>query len=194
MEGNGEDARNAAARRATTNGAPSTHFPQQPRDFAVRWLVILLGALLTAALAVSPVASSDADLIGWHGETHHVSSASSKDAAAAADPPPPAAILSFDFVMNSKRKPKPSHHASTIVEGRPGELVVAWFAGRFEGKPDVGIYVSRRAAHDGAEWTDAELVAEPQPSGPCWNPGTSATIRLHRRDATRTKMQSWAPN
>jgi predicted neuraminidase len=64
----------------------------------------------------------------------------------------------------------PSAHASTIVE-TPDGLVAAWFGGTAEGRPDVGIWLSRR---DGAGWSAPVEVADgSQPDGgrhPCWNP------------------------
>jgi predicted neuraminidase/cyclophilin family peptidyl-prolyl cis-trans isomerase len=61
-------------------------------------------------------------------------------------------------------------HASTIVETKSG-LVAAWFGGTGEGRPDVGIWLSRKrgkgwsAPVEVAKGTSAEGAAEP-----CWNP------------------------
>jgi len=64
----------------------------------------------------------------------------------------------------------PSAHASTIVE-TPGGLVAAWFGGTAEGRPDVGIWLSR---HEAAGWSaPVEVANGAQPDGgrhPCWNP------------------------
>ncbi len=64
----------------------------------------------------------------------------------------------------------PSAHASTIVETGDG-LVAAWFGGTGEGRPDVGIWVSR---HERGAWTPpVEVATGVQPDGtrhPCWNP------------------------
>ncbi len=61
-------------------------------------------------------------------------------------------------------------HASTIAESAHG-LVAAWFGGSREGKPDVGIWVSR---HDGGSWGKpvevADGVVSPDERHPCWNP------------------------
>lgn len=69
-----------------------------------------------------------------------------------------------------ERAPFPSAHASTIVETRGG-FVAAWFGGAAEGRPDVGIWMSR---HDGTRWSEPVEVANGvQPDGtrhPCWNP------------------------
>jgi predicted neuraminidase len=61
-------------------------------------------------------------------------------------------------------------HASTIVETSTG-LAAAWFAGTAEGRPDVGIWLSR---HDGRQWSTPVEVANGVAAGgvryPCWNP------------------------
>ena len=79
-----------------------------------------------------------------------------------------AAIVLSEFVY--ERAPFPAAHASTIVETGDG-LVAAWFGGSGEGKPDVGIWMSRRNA---SGWTPPTEVADGrQPDGtrqPCWNP------------------------
>jgi predicted neuraminidase len=51
----------------------------------------------------------------------------------------------------------PSCHASTIVEAAPGQLLAAWFAGTYEGHPDVAIWLARYA--DGA-WGDPVKIAD----------------------------------
>jgi predicted neuraminidase len=77
-------------------------------------------------------------------------------------------IESSEFIY--ERAAFPSAHASTIVETRGG-LVAAWFGGTAEGRPDVGIWLSRR---DGPDWSAPVEVADgSQPDGkrhPCWNP------------------------
>ena len=68
------------------------------------------------------------------------------------------------FIFTSA--PFPSCHASTIVELRNGDLLVAWFGGTAEGKPDVAIWGARRT---GGRWSaPAQLVREPET--PTWNP------------------------
>ena len=78
------------------------------------------------------------------------------------------AIVLSEFVY--ERAPFPAAHASTIVE-TPDGLVAAWFGGAGEGKPDVGIWISRKT---GAQWSAPTQVADgAQPDGtrhPCWNP------------------------
>lgn len=78
------------------------------------------------------------------------------------------AILSSEFISNTP--PTPQDHASTIVETQEG-LVAAWFGGKGEGDPGVGIWLSR---HVGAHWTPPLEVANGIQSvgarQPCWNP------------------------
>lgn len=80
----------------------------------------------------------------------------------------PTPIVRSEFTF--EQAPYPQVHASTIVESRDG-LVAAWFGGTAERNPDVGIWVSRRAA---SGWTTPVEVANGvQPDGmrhPCWNP------------------------
>ena len=69
-----------------------------------------------------------------------------------------------EFIYDSA--PFPSCHASTLVELANGDLMSAWFGGTGEGKPDVAIWASQRAA---GKWTEpVEMVREWQT--PCWNP------------------------
>src|SRR5688500_5036766 len=85
-------------------------------------------------------------------------------AAIAADP----AIVTSEFVYETA--PFPQCHASTIAEGKAG-LVCAWFGGKKEKAPDVGIWLSRHAE---GKWTaPVEVANGVQPDGtrhPCWNP------------------------
>lgn len=61
-------------------------------------------------------------------------------------------------------------HASTLAESE-GDLVAAWFGGKREGDPSVGIWLTRRETNT---WTAPFEVADGiQPDGkrwPCWNP------------------------
>lgn len=98
--------------------------------------------------------------------------ASALATAAAADGPSPGdqpGFLRGEFIYESA--PFPSCHASTIVEAKGGGLVAAWFGGRSEGHPDVGIWLARNTE---GKWTAPVEVADGlQPDGrrhPCWNP------------------------
>lgn len=77
-------------------------------------------------------------------------------------------VVSAEFVF--EQAPFASCHASTIAE-TPRGLVAAWFGGTAEGRPDVGIWLSRRV--DGA-WSGPVEVATGKgaegPRQPCWNP------------------------
>ena len=78
-------------------------------------------------------------------------------------------LVKSEFIYESA--PFASCHASTIVETSSGKLVSAWFGGTAEGKPDVGIWVSRIV--DGAWTAPVEVADGVQPDGsrhPCWNP------------------------
>lgn len=84
----------------------------------------------------------------------------------AADTP---ALVQSEFIYETA--PFPSCHASTLVE-TPSGLVAAWFGGKHEKAPDVGIWVSR---HQAGSWSaPVEVVNGIQPEGkprlPCWNP------------------------
>jgi len=78
-------------------------------------------------------------------------------------------ILKSEFIYENA--PVPSCHATTIVEPAGGGLVAAWFGGTAEGKPDVGIWVSR---NEDGKWTAPVEVANGLQSDgtgyPCWNP------------------------
>ena len=70
-----------------------------------------------------------------------------------------------------RNPPFQSCHSSSIVEVKPGHLVVAFFAGSAEGQKDVGIWLSHK---NGNEWTAPQLVADGVINNalryPCWNP------------------------
>ncbi len=78
------------------------------------------------------------------------------------------AVLTREFIFETA--PFASCHATTIVE-TAGGLAAAWFGGTAEGKADVGIWLSRRAAD---QWTaPVEIATGVQRDGPrlpCWNP------------------------
>lgn len=77
-------------------------------------------------------------------------------------------IVSSEFV--STHPPTAQCHAGTIVE-TPSGLVAAWFGGKQERDPSVGIWVSR---HLSGQWTHPREIANgTQPDGsrlPTWNP------------------------
>lgn len=60
----------------------------------------------------------------------------------------------------------PSCHASTIVESAPGHFLAAWFAGTYEGHPDVAIWLAR---HEQGAWSDPVKVAD-EPNVSHYNP------------------------
>jgi predicted neuraminidase len=77
-------------------------------------------------------------------------------------------LLTSEFIYQTA--PFPQCHASTIAASRNG-LVAAWFGGKHEKSPDVGIWLSRLEA---GQWTAPVEVANGiQHAGrrhPCWNP------------------------
>jgi len=99
-------------------------------------------------------------------------------ALAAAGPVDSPGVVKAEFLY--EKASFPSCHASTIVEAG-GPLVAAWFGGTAEGRPDVGIWLSR---HDGQAWSPPAEVASgegsvggvslpresPAKRFPCWNP------------------------
>lgn len=83
--------------------------------------------------------------------------------------PAKAAEIQGEFVF--EHAPFESCHASTIVETTNGELLCAFFAGKEEGDPSVGIWLAR---HNGSRWSAPTEVADGVVEGgarhPCWNP------------------------
>ena len=83
-------------------------------------------------------------------------------------PPPFPGLVRKEFVYENA--PFPECHASTLVESG-GTLLAAWFGGKEEKDPSVGIWTSRR---ENEKWTTPVEVADGiQPDGkrlPCWNP------------------------
>jgi len=86
-------------------------------------------------------------------------------------------IEEFIFPPLSSGKALPgtrrNNHASTVVELKNGDIMVAWFAGSREGAPDVAIYGAR--LHDGAWSAPKELARADKVA--CWNP-----VLFHTRD------------
>lgn len=77
-------------------------------------------------------------------------------------------IVSAEFV--AAQPPTAQCHAGTIVD-TPAGLVAAWFGGKHERDPGVGIWISR---HFSGQWTRPHEIANGvQPDGtrvPTWNP------------------------
>jgi predicted neuraminidase len=72
--------------------------------------------------------------------------------------------VAAEFVF--EKAPFPSCHASTVVELPNNDLACAWFGGKDEGDPSVGIWMARRSK---AGWSPPEVIAT-EPKVPCWNP------------------------
>lgn len=74
-------------------------------------------------------------------------------------------VATFTFITPpvgtspSSQTTPPSVHASTIVELQNGDLLAAWFAGEYEGHPDVKIWASHRAKGT-KTWTRPVVVAD----------------------------------
>lgn len=81
---------------------------------------------------------------------------------------PTPGVIKSEFIYETA--PFPECHASTIVESK-GTLVTAWFGGEKEGKPNVGIWVSRL---ENGKWSTPVEVANGVESSekryPTWNP------------------------
>jgi len=77
-------------------------------------------------------------------------------------------VVNSEFIFD--QAPFAQCHASTLAE-TPSGLVAAWFGGRREKSPDVGIWLARRTPEG---WTEPVEVANgEQPDGqryPTWNP------------------------
>jgi predicted neuraminidase len=81
--------------------------------------------------------------------------------------------------------PFAASHASTVVELKNGQLMSAWFGGTAEGKPDVAIWASTKAA---AGWSiPVELAREP--GVPCWNP-----VLFHTKDGKLWLYYKFGPS
>ncbi|MBC7288948.1 MAG: exo-alpha-sialidase, partial [Armatimonadetes bacterium] len=71
----------------------------------------------------------------------------------------------FMYLATSTR---PECHASTIVELPSGDLYGAWYAGTYEGHPDVAVLASRLSVRSG-KWEPAIVLAN-TPGQPEGNP------------------------
>ena len=58
----------------------------------------------------------------------------------------------------SRQQPTPACHATTLVNLPGGEILVAWFGGRYESAEDVAIYVAKRQVD--ATWTEPIKAAK----------------------------------
>lgn len=100
---------------------------------------------------------------------------------------PDDAVVRSEFIFESA--PFPSCHASTIAETE-SVLVAAWFGGKHEKAPDVGIWSSRLV---GETWTaPVEIADGVQADGkryPCWNP-----VLFTSKDGTITLFYKVGPD
>ncbi|RYF22281.1 MAG: glycosyl hydrolase [Flavobacteriales bacterium] len=62
-------------------------------------------------------------------------------------------------------------HAATLAEVKPGQIMAAWFGGKYEGAKDVGIYFS---TYKDKSWSAPQNLIKPAiiagDTLPCWNP------------------------
>lgn len=79
-------------------------------------------------------------------------------------------ILLSELIYPLEDRPTPQCHASTIVSTENG-LISAWFGGKHEKSPDVGIWISK---YENESWTKPVEIANGKQSEelryPCWNP------------------------
>lgn len=84
--------------------------------------------------------------------------------------------VSGEMIYPLAHRPTPECHASTIAELPNGDFIAAWFGGRHEKSPDVGIWVARRSGNawdrprevaDGVQYTTTTGEVKRHP---CWNP------------------------
>jgi len=75
-----------------------------------------------------------------------------------------------ELIYSLDDKPTPQCHASTIAE-TPSGLVAAWFGGKHEKNPDVGIWVSRQEEDSWSKPVEVAYGSEGEEQDyPCWNP------------------------
>ena len=78
------------------------------------------------------------------------------------------AIVTTEFIYETA--PFASCHASTIAETKDG-VIAAWFGGKRESSPDVGIWMSRRSARGWSPVVEvADGIKRDGTRHPCWNP------------------------
>lgn len=84
--------------------------------------------------------------------------------------PGQAGYLSGELIYPLEGRQTPECHASTIAQ-TPTGFVAAWFGGKHEKNPDVGIWLSR---HDGKSWSLPEEIVNGSEGldkeFACWNP------------------------
>eukprot|EP00193_Tetraselmis_chui_P011014 CAMPEP_0177788968 /NCGR_PEP_ID=MMETSP0491_2-20121128/22451_1 /TAXON_ID=63592 /ORGANISM="Tetraselmis chuii, Strain PLY429" /LENGTH=478 /DNA_ID=CAMNT_0019310705 /DNA_START=155 /DNA_END=1591 /DNA_ORIENTATION=+ len=91
------------------------------------------------------------------------------------------AIVAQHLIVREDKRATRMQHAPTIVEVAPGEMLAAWFGGRWEGENDAGIWLSR---FQNGEWSEeAWQVVAPVGGVPCWNP-----VLLHDPLANETVL------
>jgi predicted neuraminidase len=82
---------------------------------------------------------------------------------------PAARLITSEMILHNHNFK--SCHASTLVELKDGQVLVAWFGGSYEGAGDVRIWGSFR---DAGAWTVPFLLADGRKNDslayPCWNP------------------------
>lgn len=95
-------------------------------------------------------------------------------------------VLFFSFTSTAQKKIKAvnitqsyiaqepvttNSHAATLAEIKPGQIMAAWFGGKYEGAKDVGIYVS---TYKDKSWSAPQNLIKPAiikgDTLPCWNP------------------------
>ena len=74
------------------------------------------------------------------------------------------AVIQQNFIYTEA--PYPECHASTIAEVKPGLLLAAWFGGKEEADPSVGIWLS---SYENGKWSVPKQIAK-QDGAPCYNP------------------------
>lgn len=83
----------------------------------------------------------------------------------------------------------PECHASTLVSLKGGDVLAAWFGGKYERAADVAIYTAR--FHEGAWSEPVEFARETGPNGgiPTWNP-----VLFHTNDGRLWLYWKYGPS
>ena len=82
--------------------------------------------------------------------------------------------ITKEFIFEEDR-PFDSAHASTLIQLEDGSILAAWFAGSWEGAPDVGIWTSVQGS---AGWEPCRCVVDFRGT-PLWNP-----VLFQKKDGT----------